>query len=164
MRSELRTLVGIVAICAVCVAPQPAWSDWQYTRWGMTPNEVIVASKGAASETSPSQKSGGKTDNTEALLQGAYSSGKFRFHVTFSFSKGDHKLAFVSLELLDPSLTPDLIGNLRGKYGEPTSTDNGSVLGLIVWREKSDQVSLIQIGNMTELRYQPNLTPDNQGL
>jgi len=160
----MRNRLILVFVGACCILSRPAFSDWQYTRWGMTPKEVIAASKGAARETTASERAGGHTADTEALLLAAYRSGKFQFQATFNFGKDTLKLASVTLRLLDPSLTADLIGNLRARYGEPTSVGGTALMKLTVWRGKADQVSLIEIGDMVDLQYRPNLTADNQGL
>ncbi len=41
-------IFSILAISSLILAGSPALADWQYTRWGMTPNEVLAASEGAA--------------------------------------------------------------------------------------------------------------------
>ena len=81
-------LRGLILIAGVaCQLPTSALADWQYTRWGMSPKEVIAASKGAATETTLDQRKGGGTKGTEALLQAPYTSGKFQFRAMFNFSK-----------------------------------------------------------------------------
>ena len=44
---------GTAAFAALALAafavPRPAAADWEYTRWGMTAEQVIAASRGAAS-------------------------------------------------------------------------------------------------------------------
>ncbi len=54
-QKRARHLMGIKARAATALAVfaslatgLPASADWQYTRWGMTPEEVVAASHGAA--------------------------------------------------------------------------------------------------------------------
>jgi hypothetical protein len=43
------TMAFLALALAVSAVPRPAAADWDYTRWGMTAEQVIAASRGAAS-------------------------------------------------------------------------------------------------------------------
>jgi hypothetical protein len=63
----------------------PAKADWQYTKWGMTPQQVAAASGGNAQL---------ETDGRGCT--GTYRVGKFKFDVTFEFDERARLLAVSS--------------------------------------------------------------------
>ena len=46
--SEMKLLEIVVALA--CCGASAAKADWEYTRWGMTPQQVVSASKNPAKE------------------------------------------------------------------------------------------------------------------
>jgi hypothetical protein len=91
-------LLGIVLAFACCSA-SAAKADWEYTKWGMTPQEVISASKNlakAGSDTHPD------SDGNVTKLVAPFQSGKFSFEAQFGFDAAD-RLSSVTLVLNDKS-------------------------------------------------------------
>ena len=113
------------------LAPTLSHADWQYTRWGMTPTEVIAASSGSVSEYTPPppkpiEGRGAIFDQMRAeaamkpspKVQGPYNAGNLSFKVTFYFDKSD-KLVQVRLDLENALLkADDLYAALTQTYGE----------------------------------------------
>jgi hypothetical protein len=158
-----------LAVAAIVYAwPISALADWQYTKWGMSVDQVIAASKGAASQTTPeiSAQHSAFDGSQAAKLSAPYCSGTFQFTAYFMFGRRD-TLTSVSLELAagDPHI---LIGELRTKYGKPTSEDADGVLNSLIWYAGGDMISIVEIesgaGTLATVSYQPRLTPDNSGL
>lgn len=118
------TILTAVALSALAVAPS-AKADWQNTRWGMTPQEVIEAT-GARPETGRSIRGG----SLEAA--GEYSAAGFDFRSRFFFASGG--LRVVALTLLDPSDCPLLNRALSGIYGEPMESRDSATR----WASTSD--------------------------
>ena len=95
---KMQTL-GVVLALACCGAGA-AKADWEYTKWGMTPQEVLIASKNlatAGSDLAPD------SDGNVSKLVAPYQSGKFSFRADFGFNAAD-KLASVTLVLDDKSV------------------------------------------------------------
>ena len=67
-------VISIIAVLLIAQAPE-AHADWQYTRWGMTPQQVIDASGGRAVKND--NVSGDSTDDAQGLLQAYYSMGTY---------------------------------------------------------------------------------------
>ena len=65
----------------------PAYSDWQFTKWNMTPEEVEQAASDKYKFYSYTNKSGIISE-----LETEYKVGRFAFDVQFIFSKSVNKL------------------------------------------------------------------------
>ena len=118
---HVRNTIKLVAL-ATSVAALPlstVLADWQYTRWGMKPEEVVQASGGiGVKETKPQRHS---TETEIALLVAPYTTGRFTFRARFLFNKTTGGLARVHLDLINVKLCNDLHGALVSRYGEPSS-------------------------------------------
>jgi hypothetical protein len=91
-------LLGIVLALACCSA-SAAKADWEYTKWGMTPQEVISASKNLAKAGSDPHPD---SDGNVTKLVAPFQSGKFSFEAQFGFDAAD-RLSSVTLVLNDKS-------------------------------------------------------------
>jgi len=145
----------------------PAVADWQYTKWGMTADQVGAASKGQMKRCSAVCDKQ-TTATSTALLYGPYQSGTLPFTAFAFFDKQTKKLVQMSLRLDDSSKGNELIGGLRAKYGDPVSESKTQVLHLLVWRPAGDQIDLTRIGFGGDfsytLGYHPRATSSNKGL
>ncbi len=146
-----------------------ARADWQYTRWGMTVEEVVSAPKGTLKRCVPSTCAGQETENDIAMLFGDYRSDGFLFTIFSLFDRTTGKLSSISLKLKDARQVYGLASALRAKYGAPAIADGTpGLLESWTWRPGSDQISLIAIGSHppsdASLTYQPRVTPSNRRL
>ena len=96
-------LLGIVLALACCAA-SAAKADWEYTKWGMTPQQVVSASKNLAKEGSDLHPD---SDGNVTKLVAPYQSGKFSFEAQFGFDAAD-RLSSVTLVLKDKSTHMDM--------------------------------------------------------
>src|ERR1700749_594158 len=96
-------LLGIVLALACCGA-SAAKADWEYTKWGMRPQQVVSASKNLAKENSDLRPD---SDGDVTRLVAPYQSGKFSFEAQFGFDAAD-KLSSVTLVLNDKSTDMDM--------------------------------------------------------
>ena len=87
-------LPGIV-LALVCCGASAAKADWEYTKWGMTPQQVISASKNLTRESSDLHPD---SDGNITKLVAPYQSGKFSFEAQFGFDATD-RLSSVTLVL-----------------------------------------------------------------
>jgi hypothetical protein len=155
----------VLFVLLFCFISWGATADWQYTKWGMSADEVLAASKGKLKNCTPAACKGKNTDSATPRHIGRYQSGEFQFTVVTLFNNKSGKLVTVSLELNDPTQWASLVGALRGRYGEPASSSKTQIMSLWVWREKNDQISVIAIGqDHVTLSYSPRLTDSNKGL
>jgi hypothetical protein len=127
-------LLGIV-LALFCCAPSPltafdeafficssaakaAWeytkkADWEYTKWGMTPQQVVSASKNLATEASDLRPD---SDGNVTKLVAPYQSGRFSFEAQFGFDATD-RLASVTLVLNDKSAGMDMGAEMNMEHG-----------------------------------------------
>lgn len=94
-------------------------ADWQYTRWGMTPDEVIEASRGQAVRPDSTFIARNSPDGYVAALVAPYKAGDFLFEAVFQFREQDHRLAMVDLNLRNHEIRLQLHNALEGLYGKP---------------------------------------------
>lgn len=99
----------------------PARAEWEYTRWGMTPQDVQKASRGAAVLVNPKEQS--TTKGKWTLLKSDWSVGRYPFKVFFNFSSGKPQLTEVLL--VSTGYNQDLGQKLIEKYGPPTTVQGG---------------------------------------
>src|ERR1700744_5844671 len=96
-------LLGIVLVLACC-GTSAARADWKYTKWGMTPEQVVSASTNLAKEGSDPRPD---SDGNVSKLVAPYQSGKFAFEAQFGFDAAD-RLSSVTLVLDDKSASMDM--------------------------------------------------------
>ncbi len=119
LRSGIRGLAGLGVILALFVG-STARADWQYTKWGMTPEEVVAASSEAARPATDEerQKAFIRTQPArEPLAVGRYSGGVYDFKAVFYFE--NRALVEVRLTLAPYADPNGLWAALAGQYGEP---------------------------------------------
>jgi hypothetical protein len=145
----------------------PALADWQYTKWGMTPEQVIAASGGKAVETTAEEQKGKHRPagaKTDVPLKAPFESGRFRFLAFFYFSAPGGRLVGVHLELINSELGAELLESLRQKYGKPDIDLKRSV-SRVAWRASGDEVTYLAIPpNNFSINYDPLITKDNEEL
>jgi hypothetical protein len=96
-------LLGIVLALACCGA-SAAKADWEYTKWGMTPQQVVSASKNLAKAGSDLHPD---SDGNVTKLVAPFQSEKFAFEAQFGFDAAD-RLSSVTLVLSDKSTDMDM--------------------------------------------------------
>ncbi|MEO5773779.1 MAG: hypothetical protein ABIQ32_06635 [Sphingomicrobium sp.] len=137
---------------------QPAYAHWQYTKWGMTPAQVLKASGGRAAIVDQ-----GSVSDADVRNRGPYVSGDYEFTATYHY-KND-SLTSVSLELNGACRA--LKGDLLALYGDKYETIN--VPGLAqtyFWKDykKGNAVSFLTFGSHCNLTYSQIDTKTRHGL
>lgn len=159
----MKLLISVILLLVV-FAPATSHADWQYTKWGMSKEQVAKAAGGqATADGIPTAKN---TETSLALLQAPYQTGRYKFIAVFMFDRSTMELTEVRLELVDTELTSSLHGELTNKYGQPEKADI-PVVKLNQWRDeaKNNNLSLMSIGNRhTTLIYNPIESGNNKGL
>lgn len=151
--SEQMKHTWIVAV-ALIAAPLSATADWQYTKWGMTVNEVVRASNGlAVAGDDPKKTVRAPKDGPillRALARGPYEASGLRFVVNFLFNEQDKKLGRVDLELqdADEAKSNRIEAQLEDVYGVPEKNFRNSVYWKVDWRHvpSGNLITFMQIG------------------
>jgi hypothetical protein len=150
-------------ICTgIVLASSSAHADWQYTKWGMTPEEVVDASKGTAWPTpNPDKVPHGDTYH---LLAGTYATQDFLFEVQFDFDTA-HRLSGVRLNLTDYKKCTSLYRRLTSTYG-PSKQITVTISEVNKWWDHTNGnvVSLADISSSScSLYYSPLFAPNTKG-
>jgi hypothetical protein len=169
--AQLGRVLGFVI--AGLTSATVGFADWQYTRWGMTTEEVSTAARtDGASTTEPTAKeraedNPGITTQSPARLElkSAVTSGRYAFTVYFFFDNG--RLAKVQLwhQSSDPGTEAGLLGSLRDKYGPPEEFDGTSYGTTAKWRTDTDRITYMSlITGAYTIVYEPRQTADSDKL
>ena len=160
-----------VRFAALMVLMLPFWpisanADWQYTKWGMTPEQVQTAAKGKLTPVAGQETC--QACSLVPLLAGDYVAAGQQFRLRFEFADGK-SLAAVVLAIPAPRRTwgcNDLFDSLSLKYGAPSwtapLTGDGS-LPSARWLDSHDRNTVLfndvseQTG-MCEIQYSPLFT------
>jgi hypothetical protein len=141
---------------------QSARADWQYTRWGMTADQLQSASKAKLRKCSPPVCRAHKTNTSEAQLYGEFDSGIFNFTVFALFELWSGRLSSIELTLWDAGQTDALVRAFLTEYGEPERSSNGAIMESYVWRTSTDQITLLAVHDhraSTTVTYRPGSAP-----
>jgi len=147
-------LIAVLTLVAVC----PTRADWQYTKWGMTPEQVIEASKGVAVPNK--DRSLDAADGVlKTELVAPYQAGAFKFKAGFMFGV-DKKLKVVMLTLQSDSCE-ELFGSLTTIYG-PEQSKNSTIYTW--WDQKhGNRVNYYVIGSNCWVQYKALSMPGKPG-
>ena len=109
-----------IALALVSCGASAAQADWEYTKWGMTPQQVVSAAKNLTRISSDLHPD---SDGNVTKLVAPYRSGKFSFEAQFGFDAAD-RLSSVTLVLNDKSAGMDM--------GADMNMDQGGCYDLLV--------------------------------
>lgn len=155
---------AIFAATALVLTTASASADWQYTKWGMTTEEVITASGSQASK--PKKPNTVEDGHIVHLLSAPYSTDRFKFKADFWFGRKTRELEMVKLDLMNLDQCPSLIGELKSIYGA-ADVKNLSIGDVYKWRdhENRNNILLMDVPNgFCNLDYQPIIKPGSRGL
>jgi hypothetical protein len=109
----------------------PALEDWEFTNWGMTPDEVVAASAGSAHRVES------RAIGSIALeAVGTYDMAGVTFTAQYHFSQDHQGLHSVVLAARDVSQCPDLTRALAQKYGPPEVRPSAGGGSFSIWRDR----------------------------
>lgn len=119
-----------IALSLVCCGTSAVKADWEYTKWGMTPEQVTSAAKNltrASSDLHPD------SDGNVTKLVAPYHSGKFSFEAQFGFNATD-RLSSVTLVLKDKTagLGTGMDMGMSTDMGADMNMDQGGCHDLLV--------------------------------
>ncbi len=153
------------AFILACVLGGPAFADWQYAKWGMTPAEVIEASAGKAIR---DDKPAANEQGDIIKLRAQHSAGDYQFVVFFKFDQRADKLTAVQLLLLNPARCDALRDELIAKYGSPARTASSSLSKETTWlgANNNNRIAIIDLGAgaLCSLEYSALSSSSRKGL
>jgi hypothetical protein len=107
----------LAAIVIVAASAPHARANWEYTKWGMTPEQVVGASKGAVKIVPAADRY--KDDEHEIAAQGSHNDGPLHLDVGFMFDNKGGGLTCVLYNATGEDAAV-LKAILIKRYGPPT--------------------------------------------
>ena len=129
-------------LLALLVLAGPARAHWEYTRWGMTPEQVVQASRGTALLVPPAERRRLPDADLLVAAEGSFAEGPLRLAVRFGFdSRGS--LALVVYGVADPAQNQALRDWLVRRHGEPQRQGGLPAIGMesLTW-DGEDEIEL----------------------
>jgi hypothetical protein len=154
----MRRFFSYLIAAAAAASAVPAGAHWQYTRWGMTPEQVQAAN--------PGLRAGEDRDNSFegslVRLSGTYTEGGRSYLVRFGFDAAN-RLNTVFLEPRNLRDCRRIITELSSRHGRGTiDTDIPRIINIRTWHDSAggNQIQTYRIGEdrnpMTcSVRYHP---------
>lgn len=134
----MKHLVSSFAVLIVLHAAQ-ARADWAYTKWGMTPEQVAVASKGEASVMTKREKI--EAAHMETAVQGTHTDGALKLRTAFQFDTETSGLRCVLYAPQNSEQDELLKQALTKQYGQPKVSGLPAIgYQTLVWRTPTDEI------------------------
>src|ERR1700689_5086128 len=143
-----------IALALVSCGASAAKADWEYTKWGMTPQQVVSASRNLTRKSSDLHPD---SEGNVTKLVAPYRSGKFSFEAQFGFDAAD-RLSSVTLVLndkfagMDMNMGPDmnmnmdqggchnLLASVKTTYGPPQDGRSAHMQYIIeTWQDRKNK-------------------------
>lgn len=134
--------VGLAA--AFALLAWPAEAHWEFTRWGMTEQQVIAASRGQLRLLPPQERRPVPSARMEYRVGGEFRSGALRLTVALAFDARNGGLVCVSARG-DGAQAAALRARLIRNFGQPTDRGQDPATGTesISW-DRPDEINLDQ--------------------
>lgn len=136
----MRPLVlALSALFALALLSPPARADWQYTKWGMTLEEVLAAAGGRVYRlTEP------KRDGEEVIMaEGVHVAGDLRFMAQFSFLDGKLNRVTLQYQTRDKQNCEDVSNALRARYGPPDQSEAFRLQRTMGWLNRDGNAGIL---------------------
>lgn len=135
----MRSVSWLAGLSVLAVAP-PAHADWQYTRWGMTPEQVVAASSGKATLLPAGQRP--RMPPLETVATGEFEDAALTLRTAFSFNTDGGGLACVFYGLTGRDGADAFKALLVSRYGRPQHTSGLPAIGqeTLGWVTATDEI------------------------
>lgn len=107
-----------------CITNSPVKAEWEYTRWGMTVDQVVEASEGAVIPVNPDEQFFFEDDDSQqTLLKSQWSKDGYSFDVFFNFNNDDSELSEIVFK--STGKNEDLGLAMIEEFGLPSRAEGG---------------------------------------
>jgi hypothetical protein len=137
LRSTPFARVAAATAIITSLAASPALADWQKTQWGMTKQEVMVATGGIAEK--PSNLHEVHQAGHPSPFQRSYATSEFNFEARYIFDSRGLSQVDLDLRQASEAKCARLHYVLQNAYGAPVEDDDGEVLHTSDWRDTANQ-------------------------
>ncbi len=139
-----RYMIALGLGLLTCALPlQAAVADWEYTKWGMTPEQVAAASHGLVQVVAAGKRQRIDELKQENGAEGSYTDEPLKLNVNFRFDTEHGGLVMVFYSVMNHEQNDQLKDWLIRKYGPPQTSGGLPVIGLATfqWNLK-DEIDL----------------------
>jgi hypothetical protein len=143
----MRRAPCVVALAVAFSAAAPARADWAYTRWGMTLEAVVAASRGAVRALPAERRRPVPSEGMEWRASGTYAEGRaLRLRVAFAFDTRSGGLVCINYAVADgPRQNGALRDWLIARYGMPEGPEGRDIRVAaeatdLTWRRGTDEI------------------------
>jgi len=135
------------ALLAAAASAAPVRADWQYTRWGMSPDQVVAASGGAVQLGPP--PSGKTYDGLTGRARGVYQEGGASFDAYFHFDQANG-LSKVALERTGGTACAAIHAGLVARHGQPAKSTRQSFATIDQWTDaaRGNRINYVLVGEL----------------
>ncbi len=135
----MRSVTWMAGLSAL-VAASPVHADWQYTKWGMTPEQVVAASSGRATLLPARQRP--RLPPLETAATGEFKDAALTLRTVFSFNTDGKGLACVFYGLTSRDGADVFKALLISRYGQPQRTSGLPAIGqeTLGWATATDEI------------------------
>ena len=137
MSFRIRSRLVMVSAALLVSSASASRADWEYTKWGMTPEQVAKASQGTVKVIPPDKRTREDADQTEVAAEGKYLTEKLALDVGFVFAAGGGLTCVMYNALGDDALRLGKI--LAGRYGAPAKESDFMSSHTTLW-VKPDEI------------------------
>jgi hypothetical protein len=110
---------ALLLMMALALLPASGHADWQYTKWGMKPEDAVKASHGAVKLLAVKDRKKGSPTDTEKVAEGTFQDGGVRLDVEFLVDKKSGGLVCVTYTPPNAAQNEALKQILIKRYGRP---------------------------------------------
>ncbi|MES2710784.1 MAG: hypothetical protein V4653_04330 [Pseudomonadota bacterium] len=129
---------GLIVLALLTATPAAA--HWEYTRWGMTEDAVIAASRGAARTLPTAQRR--RQGDLDYRAAARIEAEGARFRVVFGFGRAG--LRCVSIRAEDPRQAPALRRWITRGFGPPQQVGGDAEQSVLAWSRPDSIEILVQ--------------------
>lgn len=134
--AEIRPCQALL-VAAFLLGTPAARADWGFTHWGMTPEQVVGASGGAAHLIAPSARQRVEPNDWELAVEGTISDGALKLDGGFMFDANGGGLTCVVYNAAGDDVEK-LRAALVARYGRPLKDGDFGTFRDVTWKTPDD--------------------------
>ena len=131
----MRTLVLVAVLLSIAPA---ARADWEYTHWGMTPQQVVAGSHGTMKLLSAKEEA--RLPPNVTAVSGTYKDGALELRVSFMFTIATNGLTCVNYGVNRHQDDEAFNAALIKRYGPPKKTGPFFGVTTLSWTTPTDKI------------------------
>jgi hypothetical protein len=131
---------AIVPLLLALAISRPAVADWRFTKWGMTPEQVVAASQGKVHMLPPNLRP--RVPRLETVAAGDFKDNELDLETRYAFSAAGGGLACVFYAVASKDDNEAFKASLTKQFGAPQKTSELPMISMkkMSWVTATDSV------------------------